>query len=46
MTHTDLSFTLGTELEPGPGRHGRTGIRSTKRGDSQPYPNAADRTHG
>ncbi|MDO5513404.1 tRNA guanosine(34) transglycosylase Tgt [Corynebacterium sp.] len=30
---TDLSFTLGTELEPGPGRHGRTGTIHTPHGD-------------
>ncbi|RNE48245.1 tRNA guanosine(34) transglycosylase Tgt [Corynebacterium alimapuense] len=33
MTHEDLSFTLGTELESGPGRHGRTGVIHTPHGD-------------
>ena len=30
---TDLSFSLGTELESGPGRHGRTGVIHTPHGD-------------
>ncbi|MCU9519662.1 tRNA guanosine(34) transglycosylase Tgt [Corynebacterium sp. ES2794-CONJ1] len=29
----DLSFTVGTELEPAPGRHGRTGVIQTPHGD-------------
>ena len=32
---TDLSFTLGTELGSGPGRHGRTGTIHTPHGDIQ-----------
>ncbi|MDO5668439.1 MAG: tRNA guanosine(34) transglycosylase Tgt [Corynebacterium sp.] len=32
---TDLSFALGTELESGPGRHGRTGTIHTPHGDIQ-----------
>ena len=33
MIHTDLSFTLGTELDDAPGRHGRTGTIHTPHGD-------------
>src|SRR5690606_19939514 len=32
-TMTDLSFSLGTELDAGPGRHGRTGTIHTPHGD-------------
>lgn len=33
QTHDDLSFTLGTELDSAPGRHGRTGVIHTPHGD-------------
>jgi queuine tRNA-ribosyltransferase len=32
---TDTTFTLGTELEKAPGRHGRTGVIHTPHGDIQ-----------
>lgn len=31
--HDDLSFTVGEQLEDGPGRHGRTGVIHTPHGD-------------
>ncbi|WP_018296790.1 tRNA guanosine(34) transglycosylase Tgt [Corynebacterium lubricantis] len=34
-SHEDLSFEVGDQLEPGPGRHGRTGVIHTPHGDIQ-----------
>ncbi|MHA2787826.1 tRNA guanosine(34) transglycosylase Tgt [Corynebacterium sp. S7] len=35
MTTQDLTFEVGDQLEPGPGRHGRTGVIHTPHGDIQ-----------